>query len=289
MRRFFLLVFLLLIAATAAAAGPFTDEGIDKDDPRLIAWAAAYQDYRPAADVEPQYMDPTKALGPATGEFLDIVSLGERPLGSPDAPGAITLLFDEPLRNRPGFDLAVFENSFPSGDGLFIELAFVEVSTDGENWARFPSVSLTAEPVPQYGTLDPTEVYNLAGKHQNAYGAAFGTTFDFDDLLGEPAVVDGWVDLDDIQFVRIVDIPGGGDYEDAATALGYDVNHPIYDAYPTIGSAGFDVEAVGVIDESHTDDAGSPDDDTSDDDAADDDDESAGNASSDEEGSGCDG
>jgi hypothetical protein len=41
-------------------------------------------------------------------------------------------------------------------------------------------------------------------------------------------------------YVRIVDIKGNGSAKDSS-------NRPIYDPYPTSGSAGFDLEAVGVI------------------------------------------
>ena len=59
--------------------------------------------------------------------------------------------------------------------------------------------------------------------------------------------------------MRIVDIPGSGDFNDSATAhidsntwpgwANYDANHPIYDAWVTWGSGGLDLEAVGVLEE----------------------------------------
>ncbi len=48
------------------------------------------------------------------------------------------------------------------------------------------------------------------------------------------------MNLFDIQYVRIVDIPGNGFYTDSA-------GHPIYDAWLTTGSGGFDLEAIGAI------------------------------------------
>jgi len=57
--------------------------------------------------------------------------------------------------------------------------------------------------------------------------------------------------------VRIVDVPGSGDFvDDADTCLApntgpdwtnYVAPHPIYDQWPTWGSGGFDLEAVGVL------------------------------------------
>ena len=55
-----------------------------------------------------------------------------------------------------------------------------------------------------------------------------------------PAVLAGTVDLLNITRVRIVDIPGRGDFTDTTGA-------PVYDVWTTFGSAGFDLEAVGVI------------------------------------------
>jgi len=261
-----LLSVMLLFMSAWALAGPYDEAGLDKDDPNIIAWATGYENYQPADNVDPTWQDPTKALGPATGSNTDIVCLGERDVASSDPPGEITLTFDVTIRNRAGYDLVVYENGFESGGGLFAELAYLEVSSDGETWARFPSVSLTAESPGGYGTIDPTDVFNLGGKHPNAYDASLGTPFDLDDLYGETAVIDGLIDLDDLHYVKVVDVPGGGNYFDEAEAWGYADDHAIYDAYPTSGSGGFDLEAVGVVNETDMDD------DTVDDDTVDDDD-----------------
>jgi len=250
-------------------AGPYDEAGIPAADPRIVGWAAGYLDYLPADDVDPGWQTPEKALGPATGSVYDIVSLGERDVASTDPPGEITLTFAVAIRNRPGVNLAVFENSIVSAGGIMAEFGYVEVSTDGQAWARFPSVSLIPEAVGPYGTIDATEVFNLAGKHT----AGEGTPFDLDDLTGEDAVIDGLVDLDNIRYVKIVDVPGGGNYFDEAVSLGYDDNHAIYDAYPTYGSGGFDLEAIAVLNENVDDDDDN--DVTDDDDAADDDDDAA--------------
>lgn len=189
-------------------------------------------------------------------------------------PGQITLIFDAPIQNGPGPDFAIFENGHISagGDGLagqiFAELAFVEVSTDGVTFVRFPSVSLTPQQVGPYGTIDPSNVYNLAGKHVNAYQQSWGTPFNLSDLANTPQVLNGEVDLDNVNFIRIVDIPGSGFFNDAAallidpatidpdTGLGgtpYAQNHSIYDAWVTWGSGGFDLDAVGVIEQIYGD------------------------------------
>lgn len=160
------------------------------------------------------------------------------------------MLFDTVIGNGDGADFAVFENSFYSNftipetgsvEGqLFGELAYVEVSSNGIDFARFPSHCLQDSPVGAYGTFDPTGYYNLAGKHVNAYGISWGTPFDLDDLLDHDLALDGTVDLNNIGYVRFMDIPGSGDFFDA-------YGNPIYDAWVTWGSGGADLEAVGVI------------------------------------------
>ncbi|AKB34208.1 Chitin binding protein [Methanosarcina siciliae HI350] len=203
-------------------------------------------DYSPANQViGPPFSDPSKTLGPVTGDNFDIVSLGDLnqdQINAGELPGSVTLGFDLPIANGEGPDLAVFENGFiVSGtETIFAELAYVEVSTDGIVFARFPSISLTSGQVGGYGSIDPTDVYNLAGKHVNAYGDSWGTPFDLSTLSQAPEVLNGSVDLNSINYVRIVDIPGSGDFKDSQ-------GNPIYDGWVTWGSGGLDLEAVGVI------------------------------------------
>jgi hypothetical protein len=247
-------VFTVAFLSTAAFAGPYTESGVPADDPRIVGWAAEVIDYSPAPDVGDSWNDSAKTLGPATGNIADVASLGECPDLACE-PGRITVEFDEAIADGDGPDLAVFENSFPpiGGEGLFCELGWIEVSTDGETFARFPGTSLTPEPLTAYAPMDATDVIGFAGKHRNAYGVSEGTPFDLADLADDPAVVSGAVDLAEIRVVRIVDVPGFGGYLDAE-------GNAIYDPFPTTDSAGFDLEAVAVL--------GTP---TGDDDAADDD------------------
>jgi len=219
-------------AAGAAWAGPYApaagepeSTAIHKDDETFTAWATGYLSYNAGFDVDASFQTPVKALGKAVGDSFDIVSLGEG--------GSIVLTFEAVIGNGGGPDFAVFENSFSDA---FLELAYVEVSSDGTTFARFPSDSLTPNPVGGFGTLDPTDVEGLAGKFRQGYG----TPFDLSDVAGEPEVVDGSVSLTEIRYVRIVDVVGNGSCLDADGDV-------IYDPYPTMGSAGFDLEAVGVI------------------------------------------
>jgi len=212
-------------------------------NPQIKAWANTIVDYSPSPQpITPAFADPTKILGPATGNNFDIVCLGDltaamMTAGNP--PGQITVGFSPKIINGPGTDFAIFENGFLSGPGIFGELCYVEVASNGTNFARFPSDSLTPAAVGAFGTFDPTNVYNLAGKHVNN-GASWGTPFDLDDLLTHPLVTGGQVNLNAIQYVRCVDIPGRGDFLDSA-------GHAIYDPWLTTGSGGVDLEAIGAI------------------------------------------
>ncbi|MCE9608658.1 MAG: hypothetical protein K8R23_00360 [Chthoniobacter sp.] len=199
-------------------------------NPLFFDWAASVTSYAPAPGVSSAYAQPGATLGPVTGDHFDVASLGDRSDGG--TPGKITLHFAHPIQNLTGADFTVFENAFFQGGGaanLFGELAYVEVSADGVNFVRFPSRSLTAAAVGQYGTINPTNVFNLAGKHVNAFGDSWGTPFDLAD-----------VGLASVSYVRLVDIPGTGTYLDST-------GHAIYDPLLTIVSGGADIEAVGAI------------------------------------------
>jgi hypothetical protein len=270
----------------ASLTGPYTEAGIsgyidpgndwqraEPQDPNAIqnpifrGWATQVVSYQPAPGLDAQWADPNKALGPATGDRLDIVSLGDLSREQIDdglPPGQITLYFDEPIRQGKGYDFVVFENGFTSDANwatgsvvgqMFAELGYVEVSSNGVDFIRFPAVSLTPEATGPYGTVEISNIYNLAGKHPNGTG----TPFDLQEIVNDTMVVSGLVDVNDIRYVRIVDIPGGGDFYDEATANidpasgpfwdFYSSNHPIYDAWPTYGSGGLDLEAIGVLNE----------------------------------------
>lgn len=268
----------------SSLTGPYTEVGIsgyidpgkdwkhaDAQDPNSVlnpifrGWATEVVSYEPAPGLDVQWSDPSNALGPATGDRLDIVSLGDLSREQIDdglPPGRITLYFEEPIRQGKGYDFVVFENGFTSDLSLatgsvagemFAEFGYVEVSSNGVDFIRFPAVSLTPEPTGPYGTVEISNIYNLAGKHPNGTG----TPFDLREIINDPMVVSGLVDVNGIRYVRIVDIPGSGDFYDEAmlsTDPGtwpdwdfYGNDHPIYDAWPTRGSGGLDLEAIGVL------------------------------------------
>jgi hypothetical protein len=245
-------------------------------NPIFKGWATEVVDYYQTPRVASQWSDPNKTLGPATGNVNDIFSLGDlsrEQINQGESPGWIILTFDEPIRNNRGYDFAVFENGLlsefntPSGSvagQILAELAYVEVSSNGVDFVRFPSVSLTDQPGDLFSTIEMSHVYNLAGKHPNAYNICTGTPFDLQEIESNPMVISGLVDINDIKYVRIVDIPGTGDfYDDAVEYIDpstwpewdyYRNNHPIFDEWntslvPLHPSGGFDLEAVGVLKE----------------------------------------
>ena len=227
----FFLIMMQLLSVPLLWAGPYPpaageagSHAISMHDPALIAWATGYSDYIVGENVDQTWQVPGNALGMAEGNSFDIVALG--------SGGRLTLTFDPPIENGEGWDFAVFENSFSD---RYLELAYVEVSSNGIDFVRFDAISLTTRPVTGFGSIDPTNVDGLAGKYRQGYG----TPFNLEDLSDKPGVLSGDVDLSRVSFVRIVDVVGDGSFLDS-------VGEIIYDPYPTAGSAGFDLDAVGV-------------------------------------------
>ncbi|MBT9515903.1 MAG: PEP-CTERM sorting domain-containing protein [Methyloversatilis discipulorum] len=210
----------------APAAGSAGSIAIHKDSAAFVQWATGYSDYQPGPNVDAAWKNPAEGLGKAEGTSTDVVVLGDG--------GRITLTFDGYITNGAGADFAVFENSFSN---TFLELAFVEVSSNGTDFFRFPNYSFTPSPVSGFGTIDPTNIDGLAGK----YRAGYGTPFDLDLLSGIAGL-----DVNKVQYVRLIDVVGNGSTFDSYPAA-YGGPHPIYDPYPTSGSSGFDLDAVGVI------------------------------------------
>lgn len=204
------------------------------DDNQIVAWATSVVLTRGPQDISNPnspavtFGDETNAIGPATpNNSMDAVSLGDG--------GSALVTFERPIQNGEGPDFAVFEND---NNGGFLELAFVEVSSDGVHFVRFPATSLTPTEtqVGTFGFVDPTFINNLAGKFQIGYG----TPFDLEELAGSENL-----NIDSIVYVRIVDVVGSIDPQYGSyDAFGHIVNDP----WPTdFWSSGFDLTGVGVI------------------------------------------
>lgn len=235
----------ILVTASLARGGPFAPQvgqpgstAIDGDSPLFTEWASGYQDLVRGPQDIANPTGPTasfgtgaSALGPAGGS--GVVSLGDG--------GQITLTFDHPIANGAGADFAVFENGFTLGSaGLaYLELGFVEVSSDGTDFFRFPSVSetQTSTQVGGFGPLEASDLHDMAGKYIGGYG----TPFD----LGELAGVSPLLNVDAVRYVKIADVVGSIDPSlGSRDSRGHLINDPYATPFAT---GGFDLDAVGVL------------------------------------------
>lgn len=229
------LIQLLAVAQYPPAAGQPGSTAIHKDSSCFVGWATKCEIYRGYLNIADttfeingsnrvSYGHPDDATGKASNT---VVSLGDK--------GYAILEFEYPVVNGEGWDFAVFENAF---DDYFLELAFVEASSDGENFFRFPSVSLTQTEVQtgSFGQTDATKIHNLAGK----YRVEYGTPFDLEEI----ADIDG-LNINAITHIKIIDVCGSINPEYASyDSHGNIINGP----WPTpFESGGFDLDAVGVI------------------------------------------
>ena len=220
-------------------AGPFDGivgtpgcAAIPANDPNILGWATACtlelgpQNISIEGSPVVSYHTAQDAIGPCSmNDNLSVVSLGDG--------GSATLTFEHPIRNGAGPDFAVFENSF---DDYFLELAFVEVSSDGQRFVRFPATSLTQTVRQLAGNVDATYINNLAGKYRSGYG----TPFDLAELADSTGL-----DINNITHVRIVDVVGSINPLYATyDAFGHMVNDP----WPTNSySSGFDLDGIAVL------------------------------------------
>jgi hypothetical protein len=160
---------------------------------------------------------------------------GEGGLLSLGDGGIAILQFPISISNGLGPDFAVFENAF---NNTFLELAFVEVSSDGQNFVRFPSISNndTSVQIGPFGASDASKIHNLAGK----YRAGYGTPFDLEELKDSSVI-----DIENITHVKIIDVVGSilPEYcsRDSRAVI---INDPWSTPF---NEGGFDLDAVGVI------------------------------------------
>ena len=227
---FLLCMSMFTFAQYAPPVGQTGTTAIHADSNIFVEWAIG-------CDVEKGYADISNTnLGWAT-YGLETVGTGKADniVVSLGDGGVATLTFNTPISDGAGWDFAVFENSFLDD---FLELAFVEVSSNGVDYHRFNSISVTQQDtqVGTFGLVNTTKIHNLAGKYKTMYG----TPFDLNELKD----ISG-LDISNIVSVRIIDVVGSIDTNYAT----YDSNgNIINDPWPTpFESGGFDIDAVGVI------------------------------------------
>ena len=228
---------LLSVAQFAPPAGQEGTTAMHCDSSAFVAWATGCVVERGPMRIDKpslglaSYGVDADGLGKPDGESL--VSLGDG--------GNAVLTFESPIYNGPGPDFAVFENPLENAQQpgyYFLEMGFVEVSSDGVNYVRFPAISRIPfdTQVGSFGCVLPEQVHNLAGK----YAPLYGTPFDLDELPDNPAV-----DKNRITHVRIVDVVGNIDPEYATyDSEGNIVNDPWPTPFP---SSGYDLDGVGVV------------------------------------------
>lgn len=215
----------------APDAGQVGTTAIYKDSSAIVNWASSCEvtrGWQNCLDTTLGKASSGSAVN-ATGKSGQngTVSLGDN--------GEAILSFDHPIMNGNGPDFAVFENGF---NHTFLELAFVEVSTNGIDYVRFPAYSetQTTTQINGFEELNPTYIHNLAGK----YKVGYGTPFDLEDLIDSTSI-----DVNNINYVKVIDVIGILNHP--LTSL--DVNsNPINDPFPTpFPTSGFDLDAVGVL------------------------------------------
>jgi len=218
------------IAQYAPAAGQAGSTAIHMDSSIIVAWANQCTFTRGWQNISDQSLGKTSvgsqssAIGKADNNVL---SLGDG--------GTAIMQFAQAITNGPGPDFAVFENAF---DDYFLELAFVEVSSDGLNYIRFPAHSLTqtTTQVGGFGQLQTEKINNLAGK----YKVAYGTPFDLEELKDSIGL-----DITHITHIRIIDVVGSiNDAYASYDTAGNKINDPFPTPFP---SSGFDLDAVAVL------------------------------------------
>ena len=207
-------------------------QAIKYNDAAIVGWATTcvvtrgYQNIEQAGALA-SHGSESDGIGASSTSTGDAVSLGDG--------GSAILTFGAPIHNGEGYDFAVFENSL---NNTFLEQAFVEVSSDGEHFYRFPAVSntQTTQQIGNGGSIDATKLHNLAGK----YKVGWGTPFDLEELAGYSNL-----DINNVTHVRVVDVVGSINPLYGTT----DKNgHLINDPYPTnFNTGGFDLTGVAVM------------------------------------------
>lgn len=236
-----LLAFIILLSAYSASgqfapqAGVSGSTAISAKDNRIVGWASGCTVTRGWLNIADKSKGFTTLGTDASGtgpRDIGTVSLGDS--------GVAVLTFAAPIYNGMGADFAVFENGFANPadpEEAFLELAFVEVSSDSVNYVRFPATCLLEAPqIPGAGVYsNARKINNLAGKYISGYG----TPFDLEELKDSTAI-----DINNITHVRIVDAIGALESNSSIDKDGNKINDP----YPTeFPSGGFDLDAVAAL------------------------------------------
>jgi hypothetical protein len=234
MKRYLIILFLLFTVAVysqyAPAAGIPGSSAIHADSSVFVSWGNNAQFVNGWINIA------DKSLGrvPSANE-TDVYGKANNSTYSLGDSGYVTYYFSKPIINGPSWDFAVFENAF---DNYFLELARVQISSNGIDFYEFPAHSLTQTQTQKaaFDTLSAHLINNLAGKYRGMYG----TPFDLEELKNIAGL-----DINNITHIRIIDVVGSIDSNFASIdTAGNFINDP----YPTpFASGGFDLDAIGII------------------------------------------
>ena len=208
---------LVLAATSALGCSGSSDDAAGTPSPEL-PYASSVVSFEPgdgAGFGEDEL--PKVVLGPPSGKgtgagSLDVLSLGKG--------GSIVLGFEPfAIVDGDGADLVVFENPFwPDGDAaaVYAEPGEVSVSEDGASWFTFTCDAKGdgAGRFPGCAGVTPTEKYAARTLVPLDPALTGGDAFDLTEL-----------GLERVRFVKIRDVAGAG----------------------SVPSAGFDLDAVGIV------------------------------------------
>jgi hypothetical protein len=221
----------------APQAGQIGSTAIYKDSSIILAWGDSCLIERGWMNIADTLLGKVSSGSDSNALFAADalpVSLGDG--------GTATYYLANALFDGPGADFAVFENGFlnpQDSNEAYLELAFVEISSDGTHYQRFQSTCLnnTLNQIPGTGIYsDARSMHNLAGK----YIARWGVPFDITELKDS-----AFIDPNNIRYVRVRDVVGSIDSAFACLDAGQRI---INDPYPTdFPTGGFDLDALGLI------------------------------------------
>lgn len=241
MRKFFLLLAIISAEHQVIAQGSFSPQAGLPGSDAIEASSDVFRDWA----IDCQLVRGLRQIDlPDSG--LTSSGAAIYTLGKPDAPlvaslgdgGMATLVFSAPIFDGDGADFAVFENGFGYAENAFLEFAFVEVSSNGIDFFRFPAISeiQSNTQVASFENTDASMVHNLAGK----YIANYGVPFDLSEIPDTSLL-----DKQNVTHVRVIDVVGN---IDSSYASYDDLGNIINDPWPTnFPQGGFDLDAVGVI------------------------------------------
>jgi hypothetical protein len=160
------------------------------------------------------YRDAERAVngvrgGGETAGGTDVFSLGLS-LGEDDH--VVLRWSGRAVLNGPGLDFVIFENAFAAGQGVFMDLAVVEVSQDGLDWVAFEHDCVADDETAW--SNDPDDHPGFAGRtpvllHDEGHPVdpvdpelAGGDGFDLDDLAPDGGLADA-IRADGFVFLRL--------------------------------------------------------------------------------------